>query len=127
PESGRFIYKNHFLEVPLWLTNYFGKAPEKKLFLHFGLSPAYNFSNKIITVHYEEDSSWREVEENESTDYRSFNLNASLGLGWERRLSENMKLIICPNFKVNTLGISRDASLNRRVFLFGLRVGIRFK
>ena len=56
--------------------------------------------------------------------YREFNMTGEAGFGWVVPVSPALSLSFTPNIRMHTWGLYEEASLNRRLFSYGLSVGL---
>ena len=94
--------------------------------ISLGSGISYNLSNQDIITRFNGETSTREVNTIESEDFRKINYCFQTSMGWEHKLSENMRFSIAPTFRLWLAGIYRDALLNRNLYQFGLRATVRF-
>ena len=59
-----------------------------------------------------------------TTRFRSVNVNATFGIGYDLALSYKTHLFLQPTFDCNLLRTSKSAGLNRRLYSIGLQVGL---
>lgn len=119
----RFHYINHHISVPLELVFHLNN----KLFISGSMSSMFNIFNQTVNVKYQNDKRIERTSEiDQSTDYRFANLNGKLGMGTSLFDSKNFNLYLLPYGSINVFKISKNASLNRQILMFGVEFGIRF-
>ena len=119
----RYRYINHHISVPLEIVIHLNN----KLFISGSMNSMFNIFNHIVNVKYQNDKRIeRNSEIDQSTVYRFANLNGKLGIGISFFDSKNISLYLLPFGSINIFKISKDASLNRQMLMFGVEFGIKF-
>jgi hypothetical protein len=118
----RFRYNHHNIEIPLLLRFYFSK----RFYGIAGTSAIFNLYNTSgSTKVYNNNKRDRENQEDNTTDFRTFNFSANLGFGFDCIQKEHFTWFVQPYFQYGILGISKDASLNRHFLSGGIVTGVR--
>lgn len=122
----RFIYRNINLELPIELQ--FIHELDYRNFFYFMLGGvgSYNLANQEIKILYDGDIRERGDDPEPEGDYRRSNFAFQAGLGWERNIGGSTHLYLQPNFQFWLSGLYRDASINRSLYNFGLKLGVKF-
>jgi len=122
PAYAKFVYNRHHVEVPLYYKRMFGL----RFYVQAGISGMINVLNTTSSIKYFSDGTKdRNTSEDQSTDFRRFNLAANLGCGWNYLNHEKYKLYVQPMVQYGILGVSKSASLNRNFLLLGISTGIK--
>lgn len=122
PNKARFVYNHHNIEIPLYYRHVFGS----RFFGLIGVSGIINISNTNTSILYFSDNSKeRNTENDNSTDFRSFNFSGNIGFGVDYLKTEKMSFFVLPYFQYGFLGVSKTASLNRNFLSIGLSTGMR--
>jgi len=126
PISVGFLDQSYFAEIPLRL-NFQMKGKLRNFKFSIGQSPTLNFLNRRKTTKSyntrSEDDIFN-VEDDNSIDFRRLNFNTHIGFIWKKKMRKGKYFYLFPNTRVQTLGISKDASLKRRYFMTGISAGI---
>jgi len=124
PNEFRFIDNHHNLEIPLYYKHNIGK----QFYVFFGTSGIINLSNVSTIILYFDDSKERETQRETNNDivrFRRFNFYGDLGVGIDYLKKENYTLFVHPYVQYGFLGISQEASLNRKILSIGLTAGMK--
>jgi hypothetical protein len=57
------------------------------------------------------------------TDFKRFNANIVLGIGYDIKISQKNSLFIQPTIDCNIFNVSSDATINRRIYTLGVTIG----
>lgn len=122
PTHAKSVYNHYNVEVPLYFKLNFGK---KSYFL-IGGSALLNFSNTNTQVlYYSNRKKERNTVQDNSTDFRTFNVMGNIGYGIDYLKREKITLFFQPYVQYGILGISKTANLNRNILSIGFVTGIR--
>lgn len=123
PTHAKSVYNHYNVEVPLYFKLNFGK---KSYFL-VGASALLNFSNTNTQVlYYSNHKKERSTVQDNSTDFRTFNVMGNIGYGIDYLKREKFTLFFQPYVQYGILGVSKTANLNRNILSIGFVTGIRF-
>lgn len=116
------VYVHHNIEIPL----YFRHMLSSRIFLSVGTSGIINMGNRISRITYFEDKPKEKVTmDDQSTEYRRFNISGNVGFGFDYLKRENISLYALPYMQYGFLGNAENAALNRNTLSIGLSTGIR--
>lgn len=121
------IFRNscYYAEIPLGLRFLLGTS--QKFFLQPGLAPAYFlFRRYTVQYQYKDLPDTRERDVVRDGDQRSFNLHASLGVGWATGLRSGHVLIFMPIAGMQLLHPAGNARSVSHFYYMGLRMGLGF-
>ncbi|MEX1191035.1 MAG: outer membrane beta-barrel protein [Brumimicrobium sp.] len=122
PTEGQFIYNHHNLEIPVYYKYKF----KNQFYILLGVSGIINISNTTTSkLFYADGTKEREVNEDNSTDFRTFNVFGNLGFGMDYLNTDKITLFVHPYVQMGVLGVSKNASLNRNILSLGISTGIR--
>ncbi|MBC7777719.1 MAG: PorT family protein [Phycisphaerae bacterium] len=122
----KFEFSHHNITLPLQARYNFSKK-KNTFYLMGGITPLFKLKrSKTITSWYADGGKKRKTEEDTITSYRTVNFNGSIGIGYDLKVAKRMNLFFQPTFDFNLLGVSKSASLNRRIYSMGLSVGLIF-
>lgn len=122
PTKARFIYNHHNIEIPLYYKLNLGEH----FYILAGTSGILNLSNTVSSVHfYADGNKERKTQKDKSMDFRTLNISANFGFGWNYLNKEKFSLFIHPYFQYGILGISTNATFNRNILSLGFVTGIR--
>ncbi|MEL7220913.1 MAG: hypothetical protein AAGJ93_06305 [Bacteroidota bacterium] len=128
PDFIAYKSQNRYVEIPIRI-NYDLHRGKNIFYIWGGYFPSYNISNHIITTSYfpDETITMRVEDLPTAYEYRRFNMIAELGIGISKAISPKIGLTVGPNIRSQTIGIIKDAPLNRLLLFYGLSVGIHLK
>lgn len=119
----RFVYNHHNLEIPLL----FKYNITNEIYVTAGTSGIFNIYNTSTSkMYFENKSTERNTNEDNSTSFRKINLSLNAGIGFIVLSKEKFSLFSQPAFQLGLLGISKNAPLNRKMISTGLILGIKF-
>ncbi len=127
-DDQRTAYQSFFLEVPAELQ-FFQSFNKKNDFLFMlGFSAAFNISTRQRTTFFLGDTEEAEVETLDSGDYTGLHFSFLTGLGYQHSFSDNLAVLLQPNFQFWLTGLLSDpnARINRSLYSVGLRLGVKF-
>ena len=123
PTHGRFVYNYHHIEIPLYYKHKFGK----RFFAIVGASSTFNIANKTRSIQYYVDGSIKKDDNNDnSTNFRTFNIYGNIGFGVDYLQKENYSLFIMPYYQYGIMGVSKSTPVNRNFMSLGVSTGFRF-
>lgn len=130
PELPQFMKQrtqNFYLKVPVMLNRYI-ELRNSIFFLKGGFSIDYNLSNRIKTkIYFQERVETTNLEQDLiNYRHRKINITADLGLGWQKPVFKKYLLEVGPVFRMQTFGIVKSATLNRRLYVYGVSFGLKF-
>ncbi len=65
-----------------------------------------------------------EEDHDPTTDYRKLNLNGTIGIDYDLKISSRTSLFFQPTFDCNLLDTAKSGSLHRKVYAVGLSIGL---
>lgn len=127
PEYTQFIYKHRDIVIPVLYTRYLKNKLQNFYFIG-GAEPQIKINRTSRLNKWYEDGTYSSDQWNDrSTSFRRINVNFVLGIGYDIKLSEKIRLFVQPTFDCNILGTSTNANINRRIYTYGLSLGTVFK
>ncbi|MBI1185477.1 outer membrane beta-barrel protein [bacterium] len=122
PIDVRVTYNHYNIELPLYYKRYLGE----KAYFVVGTSGIINLSNtESFKKIYSNKRPETKTIEDRSTDYRTFNFSANLGIGKDVYENEKFTCFVLPYIQYGILGMSKAAPINRHFFSIGVSLGIR--
>lgn len=123
PTEVFFRYKQHFIELPVGGRFKIGQ----RVFSDLTILNMLNVNNTYDEVYrFLDQSKERERNEDNSTDFRKYNLGIELGFGVNILNKESVSIYVEPNIAYTLFGASRTAAVNRNYFIPGLRLGLTY-
>ena len=124
PTHGQFLFDYHDVMAPVLYRHQFS-AGKNSFYLIGGITPLFNVRReKIYKAWYQNGSISETYTVDESTEFRRLNINGTFGVGYAFSIGGKTNLFIQPTFDCNLLGVSKAASVNRRMYLIGLSLGL---
>lgn len=124
PTHGQFSLDYHDVMAPILYRRQFS-ARKNGFYLIGGITPLFTVRReKIYKAWYENGSISKSYTVDQSTEFRRLNINGTLGVGYAFSIGGKTNLFIQPTFDCNLLGVSKAASVNRRIYLIGLNLGL---
>lgn len=126
PKATQFRFNYHDLIMPLRARYRFTPGTEG-WYVHAGICPVYKLKRtKVFWQQKQDNTTSTSSQEDTAADYRTLNLNGSIGFGYEFALSEKLHFFVQPVLECNILGVvGQTPGLNRRIYTAGLGVGLR--
>ena len=125
-EQKRNDFQNLFLEIPGEILFFHELDDKNDFFFMMGFSLAYNLANYENTLFYTGESPERRRIKAEQSDFNPVHINFLSGAGWEHRFGESFALVLQPTFQFWLRSLLQQADLNRNLYAFGLKVGVKF-
>ncbi len=124
PKYSQFEYAHEDIILP-FQARFNLSATKNTFYLVGGIGPLFKLKRlKTNTLWYEDGRTTRKTEDDTSTSFRTVNFNGSVGIGYDLKIARKMNLFVQPTFDCNLLGVSKPASLNRRIYSIGLNLGV---
>ena len=102
-------------------------ASPRPFYVQTGLVGVYNFKRISKAISYFSSKSSVTTVSEDNLDIRRINLSTSLGLGMDIINKAGYKVFIQPNFDINLFSIHQEAPISRRLYNFGLIMGVLFR
>jgi hypothetical protein len=123
----RVVYRNYNLVLPVEI-DFIHQIDSKNAFVFLlGGAASYNLGNEVKEVFYLGDTRERQEGALPEGTFRSTNFAIMSGMGWERKLSEGMHLMLQPTFHFWLSGMLEEAPVNRSLYDVGVKVGVLFR
>ncbi len=125
PEYMKYEEVYEDLSLPLQLRYHF-KPQNNGIYFIGGFTPIYKLKRLTIsTLWYDSGAPRIETfDHSNSTDYRDFNVNGSLGMGYAFKLNAKLSGFLQPTFDCNWLFTAKSTGINRRIYALGLSAGL---
>lgn len=122
PTQAKMVYNHHNIEIPVFYRYQFSK----KWYARAGFSNIINLTNTATSKQYFADGgATTSTQTDESTDFRTYNISADLGIGYDLIQAEKITAFIEPYGQYGIKGISNFAPVNRNMLSLGLVLGVR--
>lgn len=126
PNAIKLQYIHYNLNIPV-LLNYHFSVFNSPFYVQTGLVGVYNFKRISKAISYFSSKSSVTTVSEDNLDIRRINLSTSLGLGMDIINKAGYKVFIQPNFDINLFSIHQEAPISRRLYNFGLIMGVLFR
>jgi hypothetical protein len=124
PEYGHFVYKQQDIQIPMLLRFDLNKRKHQFYWIGGFTHQIKLKRNTIFERVYRDGRRVVTQSEDHSTEYKAYNINATIGLGMDFKLFEKLRWFLQPTFDCNLLGTSKSADLNRFIYTLGVSTGI---
>lgn len=122
----RYVYQNYNIETPVEILFIQELRPGAKFHFMLGGSLSYNLRNNIRIINFAGDSKEVTVSQEDQDLFRDINYAFQTGIGFEKNFGERLSVFFQPTFQFWIKGILKDNELNRNLYSFGLKTGVRF-
>lgn len=122
PVYSKFSYAFHDLIVPVQLRYNLGKK-QNGFYLLTGVSSVVKLSRtKTRTLWYPDDVKVSVTDEEKG--FSPLNINGIAGFGYDFKMAPKLNLLIQPSLECNLLGTTKSTALTRRIYSFGVSLGL---
>ncbi|MEN0002781.1 MAG: outer membrane beta-barrel protein [Bacteroidota bacterium] len=122
----RLLFRYQYIELPVEIQFYQNFRDKYAFFFMLGASFSYNLNNTQTTIFYTGDTDTRDTDTLPIEEFNRFNYAFQSGLGFEAKLNNKLGLFIEPVFQFWLQEVFKERELNRSLYTFGLKVGLRF-
>ena len=127
-QSVKLNYNYFFVNARIGLNTYLNKGRFRVFVYPFMESNIYLTNNRQMEVeHIDGSIENRPTEKNITTDFRTLNFSAGLGLGLEAALSSRVQLYLMPNTSYMLRGMSKSAPDGARYWNLGGTLGVHYQ
>lgn len=126
PEYAKFTYCHGDIVLPTLFKYNFSKRKNTLYVLGGPTTQVRLHRTKKIVLQYADGSKKITKVADVGTDYRLINVNGTIGIGYDWKISKKTTLFFQPTFDANLLSTSKSALLNRKLYAIGINVGLIF-
>lgn len=124
PTNSKFSYASHDLIVPVQLRYNLSKK-QNGFYLLGGVSSVIKLSRTTTrTLWYADDKKVSVTDKDKDVEYNGFNISGIAGFGYDYKIAPKLNLFVQPSLECNLLGTTKSTALTRRIYSFGVSLGL---